>query len=194
MRIANRDRLWLLGGLVAALLLTVIAWQFFIKSQGNKTNSVKNDVVAAQQQVQDSTRELNQLRADSSNLNQYKAALAANQQALPTDTGVPAFLNELHAAGDATGVTIVSLTVGTPTAVTGAAAGSTSVQQMSLNMVATGPSDNLIAFVKQLQAAQPRAVLISAITESPGSGGQSSVSLTMNAFTTQSAAATPAAG
>ena len=114
MRIASRDRLWLLGGLIAALLLTVLVWQFFIKSQNDTTNSVKADIVGAQQQVQDSTRQLNQLKADSANLAKYQAALAADQAALPSNSGIPAFLNELHDAGDQTSVGILSLTVGQP--------------------------------------------------------------------------------
>ena len=186
MRIASRDRLWLLGGLVAALLLTFFAWQFFIKSQNDTTNSVKASVVTAQQQVLDSTHQLNQLRTDSKNLDKYQAALAADQAALPADDGIPAFLRELHDAGDATGVAVVQLTVGIPTAVTGAAVGSAPVQQLNLSLAVTGAADNITAFLKQLQALQPRAVLITNVAESSTSGGQTSVSMSMTAFTTAS--------
>jgi hypothetical protein len=203
MMIASRDRLWLLGGLVVAVLLTVIAWQFFIKSQSDKTNSVKNEIATAQQQILDSTNQLNQLKADSANLDKYKAALAANQQALPTDTGVPAFLNELHDAGAATGVTVLQLTVGVPTAVTaapaattgsaGATAASSGLEQLNLSLVASGTPDNLLAFLKQLQAVQPRAVLVVNVTESPSAGGQSSLSLTFDIFTSGSSSTASAA-
>ena len=184
MRIATRDRLWLLGGLVVALLLTVIAWQFFIKSQDDKTNSVKNDIATAQQQVLDSTHQLNQLQADSANLDKYKAALAAEPAALPADDGMPAFLRELHDAGDATGVGDRSAAGRQRRPlVTGAPAGATPVVSRSRStMVATGPTDNLTAFLKQLQAVQPRAVLHHGVAESPGRGGQSSLSLTFEVF------------
>jgi hypothetical protein len=48
MRIGSRDRLWLLAGLVAALLLLGVAWQFFISSQNDQTSSIKQDIDSAQ--------------------------------------------------------------------------------------------------------------------------------------------------
>jgi Tfp pilus assembly protein PilO len=189
MRIANRDRLWLIGGLLAALLLTFLVWQLVIKNQQDKTNSVKDDVATAQQQVTDSTRQLNQLKADSPNLAKYQAALAADQQALPTDDGVSAFLRELHDAGGAAGVAVVQLTVGKPTLVTGATVGGSQVYDLSLTLVVTGPVDNLNAFLKQVQAVQPRAVLLKSVNESPGSSdGGASMNVSLDAFTTSASA------
>jgi Tfp pilus assembly protein PilO len=189
MRIATRDRLWLVGGLVAALLLTLLVWQLVIKNQQDKTNSVKDDVATAQQQVVDSTRQLNQLRADSANLAKYQATLAADQQALPTSDGVAAFLRELHDAGDAAGVAVVQLTVGKPTVVTGATVAGSPVYDLSLSLVVTGPLDALNAFLKQVQAEQPRAVLLKSVNESPGStDGGASMNLTLDAFTTSASA------
>lgn len=192
MRIATRDRIWLLGGAVVALLLTFLTWQLLIKSQNDSTDSVKANVSLAQNRVLTSTHELNQLRADVANLAKYQAALAADQAALPADDGVPAFLRELHDAGAATGVSVVQLTVGKPTPITGVAAGSAPVQAINLSIVASGPVDNVTAFLKQLQVVQPRAVLITSLTASPTSGGQQSVSVAMEAFTTESSTGTSA--
>ena len=88
MRIANRDRLWLLGGLVVALLLVFLAWQFMIKGQHDQTDSVRESVAAADQQVTVTTNRLNALKADSVNLDKYKAALTADQAALPATAGL----------------------------------------------------------------------------------------------------------
>ncbi len=103
MRIANRDRLWLLGGLIVALLLVFLAWQFMIKGQHDQTDSVRENVAAADQQVTVTTNRLNALRADSVNLDKYKAALAADQAALPATAGLPDFVRQLQAAASATG-------------------------------------------------------------------------------------------
>jgi Tfp pilus assembly protein PilO len=177
----------LIGGLVVALLLTFLVWQLVITHQQDKTNSVKDDVSTAQQQVVDSTRQLNQLRADSANLGKYQAALAAAQQALPADDGVPAFLLELHNAASAAGVAVVQFTVGQPSVVTGATVGSSPVYDLNLSLVVTGPIDSLNAFLKQVQAVQPRALLIKSVNESPGSTDSgASMNLTLDAFTTSS--------
>jgi hypothetical protein len=182
--LANRDRLWLLGGAIVALLLVLMTYLLIIKGQSDKTNSVKDEVASAQDQVIASNRQLNQLKADSANLDKYKAALATHQSALPANPGLPAFLRELHQAGDQAGVGIASLTVADPTAVTDASAtgnsaaassatGSTATAtsntfSIAISVVATGPSANLTAFIKQLQAVQPRALLVSSVDISPG--------------------------
>lgn len=198
MRIATRDRLWLLGGLIVAVLLAFITWQFLIKSQNDKTDSVKNDITTAQQQVTDSQRTLNQLKADNANLDKYKDALAAGQAALPSDAGIPAFLRELQTAGDQTGVGIAQLQVGAAGPVTGtpaSASSSTAVQQITIQLVASGPTDNVTAFLKQLQAVQPRAILITSLTESPGSAGAGALTLniTFEVFVAPSAGTAAAA-
>jgi hypothetical protein len=185
--IASRDRLWLLGGVVVALLLALMTYLLLVKGQNDKTNSIKAEVVTAQDQVVTSNRQLSQLKADSANLDKYKAALAAHQAALPANPGLPALLRELHEAGDQTGVGIVALTVADPKAVTDSSAtGSTATATTSntfsidVSIVATGPSGNLTAFVKQLQAVEPRAALISSLDFSPGNAVTHTYQLSLN--------------
>jgi Tfp pilus assembly protein PilO len=201
MRIANRDRLWLLGGLIVALILVLVAWQFMIKGQHDQTDSVRNSIATADQQVTTTTNRLNALRADSVNLDKYKAALAADQQALPSDTALPAFVRELQAAAVATSMGIVQLQVGQPAAVvsgstsTATSAGGPQVYSVTINVVATGAVDNATAFINQLQAVQPRAILMTTVSESPGSTGGNAVqlSLTFNAFVAPTDGKVPAA-
>jgi hypothetical protein len=207
MRTIGRDRLWLIGGLVAALLLVGIAWQFVISSQNDTTNSVKNDVASAQLQAVNSRRTLNQLRADNANIDKYKAALAAAQQALPAATGMPALLRELHTAGNQTAVAVVSLQVGTPQSVTPAAVTtatttgsaattdglSGAVYEISVTAVATGATANLDSFLQQIQQLQPRAILLMSVSEAPGaSAGQTQLTAVMQVFVAPTDGKTPA--
>lgn len=195
MRIANRDRLWLLGGLVVALILVLVAWQFMIKGQHDQTNSVRDSIATADQQVTTTTNRLNALRADSVNLDKYKAALAADQQALPSDVALPAFVRELQAAAVATSMGIVQLQVGQPTAVVSTSTSAPRVYSVSINVVATGAIDNATAFINQLQAVQPRAILMTTVNEAPGPTGGNSVQLniTFNAFVAPADGKAPAA-
>jgi Tfp pilus assembly protein PilO len=193
MRIASRDRLWLLGGLIVALLLVLVTWQFLIKGQNDTTSSVKDDIASMSLQELDATHTLNQLRADSANLPKYKAALAADQAALPSSPALPAFILELHTASAQTGVGIVQLQIGQPSALVGAKVTTSSIYVISINLVASGSIDNVTAFLKQLQTAQPRAVLLQSVSESPGSGAGSLIQLntTFQAFVQPTDGAVP---
>lgn len=195
MRVGTRDRLWLLGGLVVALLLAFVAWQFFIKVQQEQTASVKEDIASADQQITDTTRQLDQLKADSANLAKYKATLAAAQQALPSDAAMPAFIRELQAAGDATGVGIAQVQVGQPQPVVAAAqAAAGPVFFIAVTVVASGPTESVNEFIKQLQMIQPRAVLVSSVTESPGAGAnQAQLNLAFQVFVAPTDGKLPAA-
>ena len=194
MRIATRDRIWILGGVVAALLLTFLVWQLLIKSQNDTTNSVKQEIASAQQQVSDSSLQLSRLRADAPNLDKYKAELAANQAALPTGSGIPAFLDELHAAGQASGVSLEQLQVTPPVVITGPQAGTTPIYQLTVTVVGTGTDQGIASFLQQLQAVQPRAALLTSVIESPGSSGQpNSLNLAMQIFVAPANGKVPAA-
>jgi Tfp pilus assembly protein PilO len=194
MRIATRDRIWIIGGLVAALLLTFLVWQLLIKSQNDTTDSVKQEIDSAQQQVSDSTLQLSRLRADAPNLDKYKAQLAANQAALPTVSSIPAFLDELHAAGQASGVGLVELQVTPPVLITGSQAGTTPTYQLTVTVVGAGSDAGITSFLQQLQAVQPRAALLTSVIESPGSAGApNSLNLAMQIFVAPSNGKVPAA-
>ena len=181
MRIASRDRIWLLGGLVIAILVTFFAWEFVIKGQQDETASVRENIASTDTQVTTLTHQVNVLRADSVNLPKYKAQLLADQQALPTDAGLPAFLRELHAAADASHMAVAQLQIGQVQPVVGTTS-TTPIYSIAVTMLASGPLDAATAFLNQLQVVQPRAVLLSSVSETPGSGNLVQLNLTFSAF------------
>jgi Tfp pilus assembly protein PilO len=194
--IGKRDRIWLLGGLIAALLLVAVVWEFVISGQYSHTSSLRSQTSQAQDQANGLRQQNAQLKADSANLPAYQAALAAGQQALPQDTGMSAFLSELHSIGAANGVIVNQIQVGNPEAVTGGkgsvSAVSGPVYELPATLILTGAEDNLAVFLKQVQAQQPRAVLITTGAEAPGqNAGQVQLTLSVYVFVAPSDGATP---
>ena len=151
------------------------------------------------------------LQSQSKKLGQYQAELTAAQQALPATTGVPDLLRTLQTIGSATQTDVSSFTVGTPTPVvasttpspsasasaskapTGnsasAAPAGPAVYSLGITAQVQGAPANLMAFLAQLQSVQPRAVLISQISQagasangSPTASGSAGLQLTMQAF------------
>lgn len=220
------ERVWLFGVVVAAALLVLVGYTMFISSQNAKTSSARSQVSTAQVANRRLQSRLDNLREQSKNLAKYQGELIAAQSALPATSGLPDFLRTLQSIGNATLTSVSSLTVGPPTDVTpiaGAAvnrAGSTSasgssakssgtvatasggtgrIYTLPISASVTGSSSALDAFLVQLQTVQPRAVLISQLSESSGqatagsSGGHgttttgaapgtSTLTLTMQAF------------
>lgn len=217
------EKLWLTVGGIAALVLLLVGWFFFIGPQRSKTSDVRGQISSAQLQYSTLQSKIAALRAQSADIGKYKAELAAARKALPSTDGVPAFLRTLQALGNATMTDVSTITVGAPaaevspatptpdtadtastspsptdSATTSTTAPSTGVYSMAITAQVSGSASALGKFLDQLQSVQPRAVLITQVTESAGGsagGGKgTSLQLSMQAFVdpTTTAAATPA--
>ena len=185
------ERLWLIGGGTVALLLTVIAYFFFISPQRSETDSVRSEVSDAGARNALLQQKLNQLRQQNQDLSRYQAEEQAARKALPSSTDVSDFIRSLQSLGGSTGTNVISVTVGNPVPFTaspvgGAAAPSASasspaasaspsaaprtsgVYGMAISAQVTGSAANLTRFIDQLQNVQPRAVLVTSITETTG--------------------------
>lgn len=178
------ERLWLLGGAVAALLLLVIGYFFFIAPQRAQTSDVDGQVTAARQQIAALQTRIDSLRAQNRNLARYEADFAAAQRALPSTSGMSDFLRSLQTLGSATQTRVSSLTVGTPTDV-GTAASGPKIYAMTITAQASGTPTGLTKFLEQLQQVQPRAVLITQLTEGNGATNAGSTASTMLQLTMQ---------
>lgn len=212
------ERVWLFGALIVGLLLLLIGYTMFISPQNSKTSSAHSRVASAQEANMRLEARIAALRSESANLAKYQAEGQAAELALPTTSGLPDFLRTLQSIGNATLTTVSSLTVGVPADVTsvaaGAAGGSAStpskaaaaaasggvrIYALPITAQITGSSSALDSFLTQLQTVQPRAVLISQLTESSASTATganaasaptgSALQLTMQAFVAPSSAA-----
>ncbi len=182
---SQRERLWIVGGGVFALLVIVVGYSLVIGPQRSETSGVKGQVSRARLENAVLHSRIDALRQQNRNLASYQNSLRQSHLALPSTSGLPDFLRSLQSIGNATLAEVSSLTVGTPTDVTAVAgaksAGVSGVYALPITAQVDGSVSALDAFLTQLQSVQPRAVLISQITESSGadSGGASPAHLNL---------------
>jgi Tfp pilus assembly protein PilO len=153
----HADRLWMIGGAAVIVLLAVVSWFLLINPAKTETSDLKAQTETAHIQAVDIRKRIAALKKQKSNLPKLKATLAGYQDALPSDSGVPAFLRQLQAAGTDLDVDVSGVTVSTPAELENLAG----VWALPIQLTAEGSAANLGAFMDQLQgSAQKRAVLI----------------------------------
>jgi Tfp pilus assembly protein PilO len=225
----STEKLWLIGAALVAFVIVVIGYFFFISPQRDQTVQVGEQITTAQLENQTLQSRIGALASQNKKLATYQQTLQKAELALPATSSMPDFLRTLQSIGNATSTTFTSLTVGIPEALVAPAAvaptsgqtssapttsGTTapaaaSIYSIPITTTVTGTPAQLSEFLTQLQSVQPRAVLITLITQgatspnatttSKGGGGQSNLSLTMEAFVAPAAnaaapTATPTAG
>jgi Tfp pilus assembly protein PilO len=211
---SQTERLWLMVGGIAAVVILLAGWFLFISPQRSDTSSVNTQVHAAQDKNAVLRARIAQLKAQNANLAQYLAEVKQAKLALPDSSGLSDFLRTLQSIGSSTQTTMTALTVGSPTNLngsvtttakpgsaatnpasnTGANGGLGPIYQMPITLSVSGSPSQLDEFLSQLQSVQPRAVLITQLNEAgasevAGAGGRQTLGLTMQAFVAPSSAA-----
>ncbi len=191
---AHADRVWMAGGAIAAAVLIAVGWLLLINPTNAYAEELRQQADATQTQLIAVQNKVQAMQADQANLPTYQAELARNQQALPPDSGVPAFLRQLEDAGRQVGAGVSNFNVGQPTPVEGAGA---PVFALPITVTVEGKPGQLSSFLDQLQQVQPRAVLIetanmtSAASADGGRSDGMSLTLTLKVFVAPPVSATP---
>jgi hypothetical protein len=212
-----KERLWLVAGGLVAFVMILIGYFFFIGPQRSDTDAVDQQVSEANDRNAVLQARVNSLREQNKDIAKYRAAAAQAKLALPDTNGLADFLRTLQSIGSATSTNVVSLNVGTPQPVGQVAAGSSTTSGSTASSTPAAPTAVVFGlpitaqvsgsvsevnnFLTQLQAVQPRAVLVTEIGESSGAGsnavvtgnatgsGQAGISLKMYAFVAPGTAA-----
>jgi Tfp pilus assembly protein PilO len=163
----HADRLWMIGGVVAAALLIAGGWFLAINPKNAEADQLHDEKETTEIRLITLRQDLTKLQQDSEKLPQYKATLARNKLALPEDSGVPDFLRQLQDSGELVNVEVTGVTVSAPTVVTG-----TAVYALPITVTAEGAAAGLGKFLDQLQRVQPRAVLIESANTAVTSGDE----------------------
>ena len=182
----HADRLWMAAGLAVIAVLGAVTWFLAVSPQRTEAADLELQTQAAHAQADDLHARIVKLTADKARLGELTKALQARQDALPADSGVPAFLRQLQATGTKVGVDVSGLTVGDPAP----EETEPGVWALPIQLTAEGNAKQLGAFLKQLQGAdQKRAVLIEVANLSSdraaaavGGTPQLSLNLTVKAF------------
>jgi Tfp pilus assembly protein PilO len=112
----NANRLWMLGGAVAAVALAVLAWFVGVSPQLQQAHAAADQKVSAQSQLQQTQLQLAQLKKDYAGIGQLQTRLATLQQSIPGTQKVTDFVRQLAAQAAAANVSVTSITIGEPTA------------------------------------------------------------------------------
>ncbi|AYG03002.1 hypothetical protein [Gryllotalpicola protaetiae] len=119
----NANRLWLIGGVVVAALVAVLAWVVGIHPQLQQASAADEQKISAQSQLQQTELQLGQLKKDYASIDALKAQLATLQQSVPGTQKVTDFFRQVAQQSGAANVSVTSITVGEPTAYAPTAAG-----------------------------------------------------------------------
>lgn len=177
----HTDRIWVVAGVALAAVLLAAGWFFAIGPKNAETDDLRGQTELTETRLTTLRHRLSELKEQKSQLPSFQAQLAKNKAALPTDSGVPDFLRQLQNSGDAVDVTVSGVSVNSPEQQPGSA-----VYALPITVTADGNADNLGKFLNQLQAVQPRAVLIQsanmATVGDETQPDQMTVTLTLRAF------------
>ena len=169
------SRLFIGGGVVAAVILAALTWFVVISPIRADAQSLRDDTASVQDQngvLEAETAQLSQQAEDRATLvADARAALSA----LPPGTQLPGFNRQLARQARSRGVAVTSLSIGastTPTpAADGAATGAT--QAIPVTILSTGPLLSQLFFLQDLQQVGPRRALVSSVSLSAGEGAAS---------------------
>lgn len=188
---AHADRLWLLGGAIGVVVLLAVGWLLLISPANAEADGYREQTEVSEVQLIALHKRLGELKEQQAKLPTYQAELRRFQQALPADTGIPEFLRQLEAAGDAVGAEVSNINVGVPAQETGA--GLTAFS-LPITVTVDGAIGDMSPFLDQLQQVQPRAVLVQSANLAAGEGAEkSNMTLTMKVFVAPAGSATPSA-
>jgi type IV pilus assembly protein PilO len=174
------DRLWMVGGFVVIALLAVVTWFLLVDPKSTEVADLADQTDIAQIQAATLRKNIVKLEKDQKNIVKLTATRDALQEALPADSGVPAFLRQLQTSGTDAGVDVSGITVGTPVQ----DEATPDVWAMQIQLSAEGTAGELDKFLNQLQGSNlKRAVLIEAANlEADDESDEQRLSLTVKAF------------
>jgi hypothetical protein len=194
MRSLQDRRLWIGGGVVAALLIALAGWLFAISPQLSAASSLRSQAQDVDTQAVVLEAKINTLRKKSEQSQELVASLKSALAALPTDTGLPDLTRQLSAQAAAAGVSLTSIAVGTVTSATtpaptttgaGTAAAAGGTIAIPITLISTGSLTQQLSFLNAVQADGPRRALVSSTQVAPGTGATEASIDGAATFTTQ---------
>lgn len=161
----NRATLLLVA--LAAVAVVVLAFLFLIKPKMDEASELRTeaqDVRDQQSQIRSQIAALEEVRADSPDL---EAELAAASAVVPEDPALPAALRQLQVAADDSGVTLISVSPGAP-----ASAGVEDLPELSsipVSLSLEGGYFQVVDFLRRLEDPRitSRGILVQDVTVAP---------------------------
>jgi Tfp pilus assembly protein PilO len=157
-------RLWLAGGALAAVVIVAAGWFLFISPKLSSASSMRSQTSSTEDQNNTLQSKTTELQKESQNLGTLRGQLQTALAALPTDSGMPQFTDEVTTLAAANHVKINSIAVGGLASAGGAATGSgvvSSVYSFPVTIMSSGPVKQQLAFVTAVEHGARRALVTS---------------------------------
>ncbi|OJF16072.1 hypothetical protein [Couchioplanes caeruleus] len=157
MRTGHAGQLWMIFGFLAAGLLVAVTYFAVIIPTSADTQALADQTDNFTAQTSKLRKDITALKKTEKDKKKLEATRNAYRKALPSTSGIPAFLRQLQTQSLKVGVDVKSLTVSTPKEVKGLA----NVWDIAIQLKADGDKEKLDDLLELLQASnQKRAVLI----------------------------------
>ena len=185
MSAARVARLWVVGGVLLALVLTAATYLLVI-------SPARSDVASTQTQVDDATLQqtllrhrLRDLESAAKDTGALRSRVAAVEGSLPSAVDTQGLLRRVQTVATATGSGVENVTIGAATA--SAVEG---VWALPVAISLTGTADALVEVLAQLQSDQSRLVTVAGSSLKQVEGGGYRLSLTATVYASSPPAAT----
>jgi Tfp pilus assembly protein PilO len=183
----GKTRQWSLLTAVAVLVVFVAGWFLLVKPQNSHASDLRTQTANQQSQNAQLEAQIASLKAEQKGLGHQQKALQAFSTKVPDNPAEPAILRQLSTAANGSGVDMLSLTTGTPSAVSASASTATTLapttaggtlMELPLSIGVDGPYANLESFFLSIEKL-PRAMEIGSWSLCPDAGsGDSGVTAT----------------
>lgn len=114
----SNPRFWVIGGVLAALLVGVLGWAFIVSPRFAAAGKTRDEAVALEDQALVVMAQANRLKDQARDLPEQIRALRRIQKRIPASVDVPALLREVQRSARANDVELQSMTPGQITAFT----------------------------------------------------------------------------
>ncbi|GIF19132.1 type IV pilus assembly protein PilO [Actinoplanes tereljensis] len=171
------NRLWLLGGVVAMVVIVAATFLLAIKPIYAEKSDLQSQADDQDLQLVELRHDLNDLKAKDAKLDTYKAQLTTKTAALPKKYDLAGYLRLLQTSESAVTVSVDSVGISAPAKIKGLS----TVYSVPITLNAKGTAVNVSKVLKRLQTVQSRAVLITSVSVS-GTDSDASADIVLSAF------------
>jgi Tfp pilus assembly protein PilO len=195
------EKLWIGGGIVAAVAVTGAVWLFAVNPELSDTHNIRSQTSDTRAQNAALEANVTKLQAAYAHIGKLRSVLKEADDALPSSLALSEFTQQISTQARQNHVSVTTVTAGVPGAVeppstTGttsatpsestsstssstSAAGTvptTGLYSIPISVAVSGKQDAMIDFVRSVQQDGPRAALVSAATlaSTPGTTSGSS--------------------
>ncbi len=168
---ASQDRrLWIVGGAVVGILILVLGWFVLISPKLSSTSSLRGQTADTELQNELLQTKVTKLQKEAANGTELTQALKSALEALPFDSGLPAYTRQLTSQAAAAQVQLASIVVGAVGPAT--SGGGSALVTIPVTLVSHGSAANQLAFLNLIQSDGPRRSLVLSSQIGPSGAGK----------------------